>query len=162
VPVAIDNAGEIAGWFDSPNSHGESSFIYVNGAARILTNPGDVFYSQVYGMNVHGVVVGQAATVNGKQYGFSYHGSHYQLYVNTCPSGSECFFEGINASGVIAGVNFTGPDKSTAFVWPETGTYITLPAPNGNDTNYAATAINDAGVVVGEASVGAFISTPSP
>lgn len=160
IPVAIDNAGQIAGWYSA--GRGENSFVYSGGTATILANPGKVFYSQAFGMNTHGVVVGQAATVDGHQYGFTYHGSHYQLYTTTCPASSLCYFQGINDSGVIVGASFTGPAKSTAFVWTGKGAYVTLPAPNGTDTNYAATAINNAGVIVGEASAGAFISTPSP
>jgi hypothetical protein len=162
VPVAIDNAGEIAGWYSNASSHGESSFLYANGVTTIVANPGKVFYSQVYGINKRGIAVGQAATVDGNEYGFAARGTHYKLYASTCPAGSDCFFQGINDSGVIVGANFTGPAQSTAFVWPGTGSNITLPAPNGSDPNYAATAINNAGVIVGEASVGAFISTPAP
>jgi probable HAF family extracellular repeat protein len=162
VPVAIDKSGEIAGWYNNPSAHGESSFVYAGGVATIVANPGTVFFSQAYGMNKHGIVVGQAATTDGHQYGFSYRAGHYKLYASTCPSGSDCFFQSINDSGVVVGSNFTGPATSTGFVWTGTGAYITLPAPNGTDTNYGATAINNAGVIVGEASVGAFISTPTP
>jgi probable HAF family extracellular repeat protein len=157
VPVAINAAGNIAGWYSDASSHGEQSFVYVNGTVTTLPNPGKIFFSQAYGINKSGVAVGQAANVEGQQFGFTYHNSHY----NSVACSADCYFYGINDSGVVVGVNFTSPTASTAFVLHGKGTYTTLPAPNG-DTNYAATAINNAGVIVGEASVGAFISTPAP
>jgi hypothetical protein len=161
VPVGIDDEGDIAGWFSNSSGNGENTFVYANGVATILTNPAKVFFSQAYGINKHGVVVGQAATVTGNQYGFAYYSGKYHLDVAACPKGSACYFQGINDAGAIVGANFTGPDLSTGFLLQGKGIYTALPGLNG-DTNYAATAINAAGVIVGEASVGAYIWTPKP
>ncbi len=160
IPVAINAAGTIAGWYNNTSSRGELSFVSVKGVTTTMKTPGKIFYSQAFGMNKFGVVVGQAASVDGHQFGFSYAKSKYQVVA--CPGSTVCYFQGINDAGYVVGANFTAPDKSTAFIRHGAGSYTTLPAPNGTDTNYAATAINNAGVIVGEASVGAFISTPSP
>jgi probable HAF family extracellular repeat protein len=160
IPVAINNAGAVAGWYYSSNTRGESSWYYSKGTTVTLPNPGLVFYTQVFGMNQAGQVVGQAASTNGDQHGFMYTRSHYNR--KACPAKTLCYFGGINDNGLIVGIDFTAPTVSTAFtIDAKTNVYTTLPALNG-DTNYGATAVNNAGVIVGETSTAAFIATPTP
>ncbi len=160
IAVAINNSGTFTGWYTDATGRGETSFINIKGITTTLTNRGKIFYQQAFGMNKNGVVVGQAASETGHQFGFRYHHGHESKMA--CPGSTECFFQGINDKGYIVGANFTAPDVSTGFVMDGKGTYTTLPAPNGNDTNYSATAVNNAGVIVGESSSAAFISTPTP
>jgi len=158
IPVAINDAGEIAGWYTNSSAHGELGFIYANGTATTLQPPGKIFYTQPYGINKSGTVVGQAATTAGKEPAFVYRNGHYRLA--SCSATYACIFYGINDSGLITGANAASPSASVAFVERDKGSYQVIPAPGG-DTNYAGTAINNEGVVVGETSTGAFIATPT-
>lgn len=127
-----------------------------SGGATLLGDFGG-FSSQASAINSIGQVIGYATTPDGQANPFLWD-------PNPAPSGTLTnlgFFSGTdiqpvdrNQSGAIVGsVRFTPVDLQTAFVWTSSGGLVLLPdlgpPPAGDGVQSIASAINDAGVIVG-------------
>jgi probable HAF family extracellular repeat protein len=162
----INDIGQIIG--DSGTTYG-----YING---FLINPGEAMQdlgplignrSEAWGINNNGQIIGQAFTATGLQHAFLINPGEAMQDLGTLGGGrSEAW--GINNNGRVVGnssINSLG--ESHAFIWTKSGgmkdlnTLVT----NIPDGVYLldATAINDAGQIVGQASnQRSFILTPIP
>ena len=156
-PVAINNAGQVAGTTAPPSGAGNNAAIYSGTQVTDLgTLGGSQAFSYGNGLNDAGQVVGASGTTNttlGLPYhAFLYDGKEPLDDLGTLPGKKDSYAHGINNSGQIVGESSnSGLDDLSghAFLYSG-GTMIDLGTLNGgkNDTS-DATAINDSGDVVG-------------
>jgi probable HAF family extracellular repeat protein len=116
-------------------------------------------YSQASVINTLGEIVGQSTTADGQMHPFIWSPSATLTDLGFV-AGVDIQVQDRNAAGTIVGsVRFTPSTLQTAFVWRSTGGFETLPdlgpPPAGDGIVSYATAVNDAGVIVG------FVNTAS-
>jgi hypothetical protein len=145
IAIAINDAGDVAGYYSANSRPTETAFLYKNGTATVLPLK-DFAFSQPYGMNKQGVVVGQyLSTSSANQYGFIYNTKGKVKYIGET---TDSFNLAINDKNVVAGVSFTPGSYSESVGYTyEKGTYSTLQFKKGS--NFAAVCINNAGLVAG-------------
>jgi probable HAF family extracellular repeat protein len=158
IAAAINAQGAIAGTFEAAQTD-ETAFLYAGGTLTTITIP-NVHAAQSYAINNHNAVVGQVTTTQGEELGFLYKNGKVRVFG---PAGSaDCLFLGINDHDAIAGVSFDSNFNSTGFVYDK-GDFSTLTINGANSVG--ATAINDAGVVIGDyddaAGPKTFLATPA-
>jgi len=149
IATAINASGVVVGYTEGLNRR---AFSYLNGALTDLgALPGGT-NSYAFGVNAAGVVVGQSNESTNRQLHAAIFSSGNVIDID--PTGAGALGSaalGINASGVVVGQNSAG----RAFVYtPTTGlvdlnTIVTNLAASGFASLNAATAINDAGQIVG-------------
>jgi probable HAF family extracellular repeat protein len=144
----VNARGQIAGTsrvrdFLDPENRFRRAFIWEDGAARELGNLGGTF-SESYGINGAGHVVGQATTKEDEITSFFWDGTT----MHRLPSPDESYAQAnaINDSDVIVGVLGRG-DIGVVWETPKTEPRE-LPAPKGGDCPRARD-INNAGIIVG-------------
>lgn len=157
-----NQAEQISGWSYTPVTEGteipriQRAVRWTSGEATFLGDFGGS-RSQASAINADGQVIGAATTADGQSNPFLWD-------PNPAPSGTLTnlgFFSGAdiqpvdrNEGGTIVGsVRFTTEDLQTAFVWSSSGGLVLLPdlgpPPAGDGVQSIASAINDAGVIVG-------------
>jgi len=145
--MAINNSGQIAGYFILTNSF-YNAFLYSNGSMQDLGTLGGN-QSQAWGINNSGQVVGQSINGSRTSHAFLYTGGSMQDLGTLKYSTDTSIAYGINNNGVIVGAD---PTISHAFVYAN-GTMTdlnTLIAPvNSGWTLQDACAINDSGQIAG-------------
>ena len=149
IATAINASGVVAGYTDGLNRR---AFTYANGVVTDLgALPGGT-NSYAFGINAAGVVVGQSnESTNRQLHAVIYSGG---TVLDIDPTGAGVFGSsatGINSAGVVVGQNSAG----RAFVYTaatgivDLNTVVTNLAASGFDRLISATAINDAGQIVG-------------
>ena len=157
-----NEAEQIAGWSYKPVTEGTVSPViqravrWSSGEATFLGDFGGS-RTQASAINSAGQIIGAATTADGQSHPFLWD-------PNPAPTGTMTdlgFFSGTdiqpvgrNESGAIVGsVRSTPADLQTAFVWTSSGGLVRLPdlgpPPAGDGIQSYATAINNAGVIVG-------------
>jgi probable HAF family extracellular repeat protein len=116
-------------------------------------------YSQASAINTLGEIVGQSTTADGQMHPFIW-SPNATLTDLGFVAGVDIQVQDRNAAGTIVGsVRSTPSTLQTAFVWRSIGGFETLPdlgpPPAGDGIVSYATAVNDAGVIVG------FVNTAS-
>ncbi len=107
-------------------------------------------YAQALAINAGNFVVGEAETGRGTIHAVRWDPTRRITDLGTLPGGSFSMAEGINTWGVVAGQSSTGPDETEAVYWSRTGQITALPGlVTGPGAFSSATAINDAGTMVG-------------
>jgi probable HAF family extracellular repeat protein len=158
-----NEAEQIAGWSYTPVTPGtvspviERAVLWTPTAVGILLGNLGGSRAQPSHINSAGQVIGTATTANGDSHPFLWD-------PNPSPAGTFSdlgFFSGSdiqpvgrNQDGTIVGsVRATPADLQTAFVWTSSGGLVLLPdlgpPPTGDGVQSYATAINNAGVIVG-------------
>jgi probable HAF family extracellular repeat protein len=140
-PVAINNAGQIAGYYQEPQSSNDVAFIWnsVNGLQAIDSS----LSSRANAINSSGTVVGFDSN-NGSFEWTSQGGLNYfQNFFGTSNSAT-----GINNSGTICGTFY--PNTNEAYTYSQTGGFKSLGF-LGSGTADVASAINNLGQVAGVA-----------
>jgi probable HAF family extracellular repeat protein len=146
----VNARGQVAGTsrvrdFLDPENRFRRAFIWEDGVARELGNLGGTF-SESYGINGAGHIVGQATTKEDEITAFFWDGTT----MHRLPSPDESYAQpnAINDSDVIVGVLGRG---DIGVVWDTPKTEPSeLPAPKGGDCPRARD-INDAGIITGSA-----------
>jgi probable HAF family extracellular repeat protein len=150
----INNAGQIAGsYFDASGLYG---FLLSGGRNTAFAPPGaiDTFGNAI---NSAGQIVGTYQTVfGGPTAGFLLSGGSYNRLV--VPGSTETYGLGINDSGQIVGIYQNGGphDPSHGFLLSG-GNYTTINGPPGSVLSSGAYAINNAGQILVESSLGSFL-----
>ncbi|HUB80122.1 MAG TPA: hypothetical protein VMB03_15055, partial [Bryobacteraceae bacterium] len=147
-PAAINNSGQVAGTLETTNLH---AFLYSNGTINdlgTLASSGTP-YSNGYGINQAGEVVGESAVGSGTYHAFLY--SDGSL-IDLDSADYESAATGINSMGQIAGYAGSGPGSFFAALFSG-GQAINLGAIAGS-TSCQAQGINDNGQVVGFCDLG--------
>jgi probable HAF family extracellular repeat protein len=107
-------------------------------------------YAQALAINAGNVVVGEAKTGSGTEHAVHWDPAGRITDLGTLPGGSFSVAQGINARGVVAGQSSTGSSGTDAVYWSRSGQITALPGlATGPDAFSSATAINDAGTMVG-------------
>ena len=141
IPMAINDAGQIAGNYDGSNTH---AFFWT--AATGLQDIGTLggCCTQAFGLNNSGQVVGWSRTASADQHPFLW----------TQAGGmTDLGFEGqasaISKTGQVVGYYYNGYMDDRAFLWTATSGLQDL----GTDNGYSSFAfsINDSGWVIGDA-----------
>jgi len=142
-PADINNAGQMAGTLqvDGADAH---AAIYANGVVTGLGAFGGT-YSYATAINEAGAVAGNAGTASGEEHAFLYqHGVMRDI--------GAAFAAGMNASGAVVGRKADPAGSgTTGFVYRDG--VITELGQLGSGNMSLATAINDAGQVVGESNI---------
>jgi uncharacterized membrane protein len=125
-------------------------FYWRNGVMKPLTMPVDANHGSAIGVNASGLVVGDVVDATGYQFPVMWrHSVLTDLNGYTPQTMSPGQASRVNARGQIVGTTFT-PDGQVAVLW-EKGKRVELPGLGGPLT--WAAAINDAGQIVGGASL---------
>ncbi|MEK8034459.1 hypothetical protein AACH06_26825 [Ideonella sp. DXS29W] len=147
-PIAVNEKGDSAGYASDLSEHEQCGYRVMGGKVMKLTGSGGAL---IVGMNRKGDVVGTVDDlVNGLKAGMRHvvvwhaDGTREDLGELGAPSG-------INAAGQVVGTRSTPDQKAEAFVYDH-GRLTVLTGYDGESTY--AEAINDAGWVVGGASIG--------
>jgi len=164
---AINNYGQVVGW--SRNDFGDRAFLWKpntpNGSAGDMVDlgdlPGGTTVSQGFGINAGGQVVGYSNTTDG-DHAFLWKPNTSNGLTGTMvdlgsmPGSNRSIASSINSSGkVVGGFGSTGSTQHHAFAWtPDlpnglTGTMVDLGDLPGGLEESSASAINDAGLIVG-------------
>lgn len=150
--TAISANGIVAGYTDNGPRR---AFRYSNGVMTDLGALPGGNNSYGYAVNNAGVVVGSSNdSTNGKLQAVIFSGG---TVTSIDPTGTSSQAQGINAAGVVVGIN----SANHAFIYTQAGglvdlnTVVTNLATSGFSVLTSATAINDAGQIVGYGSVGA-------
>lgn len=146
-PVAINNAGQIAG--DAVFQY--QMFLYSNGTVTPISGvlPGE---SAARGMNAAGAVIGVSSGAGGITQGFMY--LNGQVTPIQPPSGASSTVDAINNSGQIVGEDYPSANSGAGehvFLYNQSGSQdlgLALNLPSEAD---AAFSINDVGIIVGTA-----------
>jgi hypothetical protein len=170
-PMAINNVGQIVGYWVNPGQATSGNFLYSEGNFSSISSPGTL--STPTGINDNGQIVGTYyPDYPGNQYlyhGFLYSGGSYTTI--DYPGAYATSVNGINASGQIVG-SYTAQDGSSQIFLYSGGSFSTIVYP---DHPYVTslTGINTSGQIVGEEfnylgqfgfvdSAGSFISITDP
>lgn len=164
VAFAINEPGQVAGYFSSGNALPQHAFIWSQqtGTQELGFLPGGGF-SVAFGMNNTGQAVGTAGVPGGEHAFFWSYGTGMQD-LGTLPGGTISFATGINDAAEVVGwsASTTG---SSAFLWTAQTQMKDLGSLLGPGGSSSAAAINAEGDVVGKSqSLGgqhAFLWTPS-
>jgi probable HAF family extracellular repeat protein len=160
----INASGQVVGGADTTGDNAEHAFLYSGSTMTDLGTLGGSD-SSAWGINASGQVVGRSWTTgNAAQHAFLYNGSTMTDLGTLGGPGS--FAHGINASGQVVGEAETDDAAWHPFIYSG-GTMLnlnTLVDPLSGWTLYGASAINDAGQIVGLGFNGsqehAFLLTP--
>lgn len=169
---AVNAQGQIVG--ESLGGETSRAFLY-DGTMHDLGGFGGIF-AGAHAINAAGQVVGYAKTPKGHDHAFLWipkaksPGQGTLVDLGTLPQGISSVATGINAQGQVVGYSNDADSFGHAFLWSPSspgahvGTMVNLGTLPGEQ--YAsAYAINDSGVVVGEATIGpdahAFVWTPT-
>ena len=98
---AVNDAGDVVGWYIDSNTGYQHGFLVVNGEARQINHPG-VTSTAAEGINDKGIVTGQWTSSEGVVSGFYYaikSGTYTDLYIPGSESGTDVF--GVNDNDVI-------------------------------------------------------------
>jgi probable HAF family extracellular repeat protein len=147
IGVAINNVGFVLGDFSVGLDHSTPStygFLTDGSTTSVIVPPGSIFgYTQVFGLNDFGAVVGRYSTSSGT-YGFLEAGGVYADIV--VPGQNNVRANGINDSGTIVG-SYSNGSGSHGFI-DQSGVFTLLDVPGGSYTS--AEAINNLGEIVGD------------
>ena len=143
-PLAINNAGQVAGYYIDSNTDSDRGFIFSNGTYTTLNDPlagqGYEQGTRAVAINNFGVVVGDYVDASDNEHGFIYSNGTYTTLND--PLAATSSVQSINDAGVVIGTFTNG----RGFVYSN-GTFTTLQDPGAVET--IPLAINDAGEVVG-------------
>ena len=143
-PLAINDAGQVAGYYIDSNTNSDRGFIYSNGTYTTLNDPlagqGYEQGTRAVAINNFGVVVGDYVDASDNEHGFIYSNGTYTTLND--PLAATSSVQSINDAGVVIGTFTNG----RGFVYSN-GTFTTLQDPGAVET--IPLAINDAGEVAG-------------
>ena len=147
---AINASGQIAGMGQQggPDYWGHAAVWLKNSFQADLGFMGGGHYSEAYGINDAGDVVGVAAVANTNNHAFLWHDGQYTDLSTWSGGGVSSIAYAINNHGTIVGLN-----KSVASIW-ENGAVKPLPMPAGISAFTPAIDINDAGDIIATGSKG--------
>jgi probable HAF family extracellular repeat protein len=162
LPTVIDASHRLAG--ESVVDGQEELVLFSDGAWRVLGSlGGSALYA--FQMNVHGQIVGTANLPDGGSHAFLWDGQALQDL--GAPGGGASTARGINRHGTIVGWTAAPQADAVAFVWSDDAMQDlnTLVTDADGWTLGSADGIDDAGLIVGNGSVGgvphAFLLTPA-
>jgi probable HAF family extracellular repeat protein len=146
---AINASGQIAGMGQqgSPNFWGHAAVWLKNSFQTDLGFMGGGHFSEAYGINDLGDVVGVAAVANTNQHAFLWQSGQF-TDLSTWGGGASSSAYAINNNGEIVGLN-----ASLASIW-SAGAVQALPMPPGVSAYTPAIDINDAGDIIATGSKG--------
>ena len=144
VANGVNNNGVVVGYYyDSSNvQHG---FMYSGGLYLAVNRPG-ASATALNGINKAGQIVGQSSIGS-----FLYSGGSYSSISDPLAGSQGTFAEGINDQGQIVGYYYDSSNVEHGFI-DSGGTYTTVDRPGASGT--ALYGINNAGVIVGQSSIG--------
>jgi probable HAF family extracellular repeat protein len=150
----INGPGQVVGYSQTSDSPGPyHAILYQNGQMIDLDTRPEGSWSEAYGVNDSGQVVGRTFTLDSNQHAFLYENGQ-MVDLGTFPGGSWSSAHDINGSGQVVGISDTSTSSTYghAFLY-ENGQMIdlgTVPgAPSYTGISYSAAGINGSGQVVG-------------
>jgi uncharacterized membrane protein len=147
VPVALNDAGAVAGGFFDAQKVGHGWFLY-QGRISTFKFPGSTTTS-VVDMSRNGIIVGGYGAKDGKEHLYMVHSGGFHEIIFPGATNPDVLLSGVNSNGDIVGQledNVVGPAGSGYLLHNGEVTLISAP---GGDAGTLPTSINDAGVVVG-------------
>src|ERR1041385_9252459 len=150
VVYAINDSGQLAGFYDGPGASGHLGFFASNGIFTTLDAPG-AYSTIANAINASGDVAGNYGYFNdgiGTEHGVTSRGfiySHGSYTTLAAPGAQQTVVYAINDSGQIAG-HYDDGSHQHGFIYSD-GHYTTLDVPSGRDT--LVFAINNSGQVAG-------------
>jgi len=147
---AITASGLVAGMGQegSPNYFGHAVVWYRNSLLTDLGFMGGGTYSEAYGINDFGDVVGAANVASTAQHAFLWSNGQFTDLSTWAGGGASSIAHAINNKGEIVGLN-----ASVASLWKD-GAVQALPMPAGISAYTPAVDINDAGDIIATGSKG--------
>lgn len=151
VGLDVNDAGLVVGWAETASGQRRAYRTGPDGALQDLGSLLAHGWSEAHGINVHGVVTGTSQTSSGSNHAFYYNNQLGMVDIHKPGLGGASIGLDINDFGVIVGrIDFAG--TSRAFVWNAAAGMLdlnTLIAPDAGWLLHSATAINNAGDIVG-------------
>jgi len=156
--LAINAAGEIAGYLTPPNTVSRA-FFFIPGQSntQLPFPPGGYKNARATDVNDARVVVGHGASTGGRSRAFKWTAAAGLTLLPLLPGSTKSEAYGINSQGWIVGASYgfsTSPNRKRATLWrpglPPLNLETLLPPGGGTNT---ATDINDAGDIVGARSL---------
>ncbi|HEX3429422.1 MAG TPA: hypothetical protein VHT03_00935 [Rhizomicrobium sp.] len=99
---AIDEAGDVAGWYYDPTTGAQRGYLIMGGTVTKIDFPGSsTVYTVVEGLNNHGIVSGQWDDSSGVIHGFVYDASTGKYTSLDAPGASFTQVWGINDADVV-------------------------------------------------------------
>ncbi len=142
--MAINNAGQIAGGYQAPNTQ-THAFIWTNGTLKDLgTLPGGNS-SAAYGINTFGAVAGYGSTASGTFHALFSNGNGLKDLGTF--GGANSYGMAIDDAGEVVGSAQTSPGNLNAFEWNSSTGLVNLGTLGG--TQSYAYGINNSGSIVG-------------
>jgi len=145
--TAINNNGDVVGWSSTNGVYSTHAFLYSGGVMQDLAPFFQASgYSQAYGINDNGQVVGYCPDANGTAHAFLYKQGSVNYISQTPTAWHDTRAYGINNSGCVVVRDVT---SSWAFTWSSNGNIASVISNLQSPWQSTGYAINDAGVAVG-------------
>ena len=147
---AINSSGQIAGYSQegAPNYYAHATVWFQGAVQTDLGLMGGGTFSDAYGLNDLGAVVGVAAVASTNQHAFLWQNGQFTDLSTWTGGGASSTAYAINNHGDIVGLN-----ASVASIW-HNGSVQALPMPTGLSAFTPVIDINDAGDMIATASAG--------